>query len=137
MPLLMPVSTPVVEIVPTAPLTLLHVPPVLASVSAVVSPLHTARVPVIIAGCRSTVTMVVAAQSPMAYEITEVPTVPPVTTPAVEIAATPPLTLLHTPPLVASDKVMEKVWHTGVLPVIGVGCVFTVTVCVTLHVPIA
>ena len=133
----MPVSTPVVEMVPVAPVTLVHVPPVVASVSAVVSPLHTDSAPVIIAGCRSTVTIVVAAQLPIVYDMVEVPVliVLAVTVPPVLIVATVVVTLLHTPPPVASVSVIDAPWQMGVLPLIAAGKVVTVTICVATQLP--
>lgn len=50
----MPVTTPDVLTVPSAVLLLLHVPPVVVSVSVVVRPVHTFIVPVSAAGCRFT-----------------------------------------------------------------------------------
>ena len=127
-PVPLPVTIPpaVIEAVVTS--VLLHTPPPVASLSEVVSPRHTARVPDIAAGCVTTVTMVVAAHAPIVYDITVVPTPIPVTTPVTDTVPTTGVTLLHVPPPVASDKFMENVWHTGVVfPVIFTGCVFTVT----------
>jgi len=61
-PFSMPVTMPVVDTVPIVVLTLLHVPPPVASLSDVVSPTHTDSTPEMAAGWVSTVTMVVAAQ---------------------------------------------------------------------------
>ena len=59
----MPVTTPVVEpTVPTAVLLLIHVPPPDRSVSAVVKPMHTFILPIIVTGNELTVTEVPAAQ---------------------------------------------------------------------------
>ena len=59
-PAVPPVTTPapLIEAVPGA--LLLHVPPAVASVNAVVRPEHTARVPVMAVGKAFTVTVVVA-----------------------------------------------------------------------------
>ena len=46
----MPDTIPVVPIEPTARVLLLHVPPDVASESAVVDPIHTEEAPVIVAG---------------------------------------------------------------------------------------
>ena len=59
----MPANTPVSEpIVPTAGALLLHVPPGVASVSVVVSPIHTLVPPAIAAGDGITVTVRKAVQ---------------------------------------------------------------------------
>ena len=55
-PTLVPVTTPEVETEPIPGLTLLHVPPDVASLSVVVAPPQTDRVPVIAAGCSQIVT---------------------------------------------------------------------------------
>ena len=57
-----PVTTPVVEIVPAAVFPLLHVPPPVPSVNAVVSPTHTSKVPLIAPGNGFTVTVAVTIQ---------------------------------------------------------------------------
>ena len=54
------VTVPSVPTVATMVVVLLHIPPPVASVNAVVKPSHTVAVPVIIAGCVFTVTTVVA-----------------------------------------------------------------------------
>ena len=54
-----PVTTPVVLIVATEVLLLLHVPPAVASVKLVVNPIHTDAVPVMVAGKGLTVAVVV------------------------------------------------------------------------------
>ena len=69
----MPVTTPEVFTVPTPVLVLLHTPPVVASVNAVVAPAaHTIAVPVIEAGVTGsgfTVTIFVAATLPQLFVI--------------------------------------------------------------------
>ena len=55
-PTLVPVTTPEVETEPIDGLTLLQVPPVVASLSVVVAPPQTDNVPVIAAGCSQIVT---------------------------------------------------------------------------------
>ena len=61
--MLMPVTTPVVAfIVATAPSLLLHTPPVVAELSALVLPPHNVRLPVIDAGLAVTVAIVVERQ---------------------------------------------------------------------------
>src|SRR3954464_13489101 len=96
-----PATTPEVPTVATAGLLLLHTPPPVASARAVVEPTQTTRVPVMGAGLGmgSTVTSTVVAALPQllvtVYEITEVPTETPLTTPAVPTAATEGVALLH------------------------------------------
>ena len=55
----MPVTIPVVEIVPTIRLVLLHTPPPTVLVNVVVDPWHTVSVPLIADGTGLTVTVVV------------------------------------------------------------------------------
>lgn len=57
----LPVTTPVVDPIEALALLLLHVPPVVASLRAVVLPMHTFVVPVMAAGSALTVTVVVTA----------------------------------------------------------------------------
>ena len=61
-PVLMPVTMPVALSTVAPMLVLLHVPPVLASVSVVVRPAHTVGVPPIVGGVGLMVTSVVIAQ---------------------------------------------------------------------------
>ena len=66
-PALTPVTIPVLAMVATAVLVLLHVPPAVASLNEVVEPLHTIKAPLIpggVVGNISTVTTVVAATGP-------------------------------------------------------------------------
>lgn len=59
----MPVAMPVIEsTTATAEVPLLHVPPVIASLNAVVEPTQTFKSPVIAAGVGLTVTVIVAKQ---------------------------------------------------------------------------
>ena len=63
--------------------------------------------------------------------ITAVPTPAPYTMPVAE--PTVPmvvLALVQVPPPVASDKVNVLPWHTGMLPDMATGCVFTVATAV-------
>ena len=133
----MPVTMPVFDIVPIVVFTLLHVPPPVASLSDVVNPTHTDSMPEMAAGWVSTVTMVVTAQLPIAYDIIVVPAPMPVTTPVVDTVPVAVVALDHKPPDVASVSGSVNVWHIGpVLPVMAAGCVFTVTSCVTKQLPI-
>ena len=113
---------------------LLQVPPDVASVSSVVEPSHKEKVPDIAAGCVTTVTIVVDAQAPIVYDITEVPIVVvlAVTRPVPLIVATVVVTLLHPPPDVASVSCrVDPSQITPVFPVMAAGCVVTVTTWVT------
>jgi len=65
-PTLLPFTVPSVPTVATIVLELLHVPPPVASVSAVVDPWHMTAVPVIIAGWVFTVTTAVTEHVPKA-----------------------------------------------------------------------
>jgi len=60
----LPVTVPSVPTVATPVFELLHTPPPVASVSAVVDPWHTLAVPVIAAGCVFTVTTAVEVHAP-------------------------------------------------------------------------
>ena len=60
-----PETIPVVPIVATPVLALVHVPPPVASASVVVAPVQTVRVPVMAAGVVLTVTILVAKQPPL------------------------------------------------------------------------
>jgi hypothetical protein len=126
-----PVTTPVASIVATAGVALLHVPPAVASVRVVVDPMQTVSVPPIAAGKGLTVTVAVTRQ-PVGnvYDITDVPAVTPVTTPAPVIVATAGVALLHVPPAVASVKVVVDPTQTDNVPPIDAGNGLTVTVAV-------
>jgi hypothetical protein len=73
-PARIPVTTPVLEMVPATGTELLHSPPGVASVSAAVSPTHTVLGPTMGAGSESTV-IVTVDQHPLGtvYDITEAP----------------------------------------------------------------
>jgi len=62
LPAVTPVTTPPAVIVATAGDALLHVPPAVALLNAVVEPTHTLVVPAMAAGSGLTVTVVVTAQ---------------------------------------------------------------------------
>ena len=140
MPVVVPlaVSVPSVPMVATDVAVLLHMPPLVASVSNVADPSHNEKVPSIAVGWVFTVTVVVAAQLPIVYDTVEVPVLIllAVTVPPVLIVATVVVTLLHTPPPVASVSVMDAPWQIGVLPLIAAGKVVTVTTCVATQLPI-
>src|SRR5947209_4732202 len=98
-PLSMPVPDPMVA-VPV--LTLVHVPPEVASVSVVIPPTHATGVPVIAAGTALIVSVAVLKQPPgIVYVITGVPDDKVVTIPVAEpIVAIAGLLLVHVPPAV-------------------------------------
>jgi len=122
-----PVTSPVPDIVALG-LLMLHVPPP-ASVSAVVAPTHTVKVPEIAEGNAYTVTTAVVWQPVLsAYVIIVVPAVPPVTIPVVDpIVATIVLLLLQVPVAVASVNVVVSPEHTDNVPEMLAGDALTVT----------
>jgi len=99
MPALIPVTTPVEPIVAIPVLLLLHVPPVLASVSVVVCPLHICCVPEIVDGEGLTVTSVALMQpTGETYHILAPPGLTPVIIP-VGVSTIALLALVyHVPP---------------------------------------
>lgn len=68
--------------------------------------------------------------------IIAVPALTPVTRPEAFTVAFRVLLLVHTPPPVASLSPSVADWHTGALPVIAAGAVFTVTTVVVLQPPL-
>ena len=124
-----PVTTPVeISIVAIPVLPLVHAPPPVASLKAVVKPAHTVLVPVMGDGNGLTVTTLVAIQ-PVArvYVIADVPEDNPVTTPVEKpIVAIPVLPLVQVPPP-ASLKVVVNPAQTAAVPVIDAGNGLTVT----------
>ena len=129
LPVTTPVEEPTVDMVPEV----LQVPPVLSSVSVVVSPRHTTGMPVIEAGNGFTVIVEVVTQPVVViYLIVVVPLVMPVVMPVADpIAAVPTLSLSQVPPVVASCNVMSVPTHTLKSPVIDGGGGSTVTVVFT------
>ena len=126
-----PVTTPPPVIVATAVVILLQVPPPVASDNVIADVSQKGTFPVIATGCVFTVTICAATQLPIVYDITDVPTALPVTTPPTVIVATVVVPLLHTPPLMASVSAVVKPTQTEGVPVIAAGCVFTVITVVT------
>ena len=129
------VTLPTASIVATAGVTLLQVPPGVRSPSSDVPELQIVVPPVIAAGCTFTVTVAVAAQLPIVYDIMELPDEIPVTTPVPLTVAMPPLTLVHAPPIVASVRFVDDKSHSVNVPVIAAGSMFTVTVAVEAQLP--
>ena len=90
--------------------------------------MQTVAVPVIVAGKGFTVTIVVAAQEPIVYEMTDVPPVTPVTTPVALTIATAGVTLDQTPPSVGSLNVVVEPAQSIAVPVMADGVKFTVII---------
>ena len=144
-PLVTPVTKPEVEFTVATPvLTLLHTPPLAASLSAVVTRPHIDGVPVMVPalGKGFTVNTFVAAAVPQllvtVYEIVVVPVDTGVTNPDVELTvATPVLTLLQVPLPAASASSEVAGGQTFSVPVIvpALGAGFTVTVLVAVREP--
>jgi hypothetical protein len=128
-PAAIPPTTPEASTVATAGKLLLHVPPVVALLSVVVSPSHTCSTPVVVAGSGFTVTVVVIRQPVgIVYVISAVPSDKPVTTPVAASTLTVASALLHVPPASASAIVVVEFTHTAIVPVIADGSGFTFTV---------
>ena len=90
-------------------LLVLHVPPVLASVSMVVKPTHTFIMPVIATGNGFTdMTDVIKQPVGNLYVIVDVPTILPVTIPVAEPISALLLLLLHVPNVVASLRFVVR-----------------------------
>jgi hypothetical protein len=102
-------------------------------------PVHTIVGPLIAPadGNGFTVKLIVAAvPHPVEYVNVTVPAVTPLTPPFPEpIVAVPASLDVHVPPVVASDSVTVPPIHTFVAPVIAVGAVCTVIVCVAIVLP--
>ena len=134
-----PVTTPDVATVATIVFPLLHVPPAVASVSAMVEPIHTLDGPEIAAMDDGLTVMifeaVAAPQVPdTVYEMVTVPALTPVTDPPETIAL--PLLASHAPPATASVNVIFDPTVTEDGPVIVPADVaFTVTTIVVLNAP--
>ena len=117
----------------------------MVSPSDVVAPVHTTAVPVMLAGVLGVVitdTVIVADVLPQVlltvYDITELPTATPLTTPLLFTVAKDVLLLLQVPPVVVSPKDVTAPVHTLAVPVMVLGAVgsgLTVTVAVTVVVP--
>jgi hypothetical protein len=121
----MPLVAPLVAIVATVVLSLVHTPPGLALLSVVVRPGHTLPEPEIRFGNAFTVTTVLRLQLlPVVYVIVVVPAATPVTTPVLLTVATL-LALLHVPPPVRLSSWVVLPAHTVAVPVITSGSSFT------------
>ena len=124
-----PVTRPVPAIVAAVVLLLLHVPPMVASVSGVVEPTHTVAVPVIAGGPEVTFTVTVDIQlPPNEYVMMEVPMATPFTMPVVRpTVALVVLLLVQVPPPTPSLREVVAPTQMLVIPVIGPGAGVTVT----------
>ena len=125
-----PVTVPVVFTVATPVLLLVHAPPGVVLLKAVVVPwqIVTAVAGVIAAGPAFTVTMRVAAQPAIVYIMVAVPGALPVTTPPTTDAM-PAAELLQAPPVEVVASVVVCPWHTDAVPVMAAGAVVTVIIC--------
>ena len=117
---------------------LVHVPPGVASVSAVVEATHTDSEPVI--GGSDEVTVITTERvqpDGIVYTTVDVPAVRPLTRPVVDpTVATVVLLLLQAPPRTDSLKLIVAPSHTEFGPVIVAGSGFTVTIVVAVQ-PVA
>jgi hypothetical protein len=131
-----PVTIPVVRPTGTWVLSLVHVPPVIASDSSIVDPVHTLPRPAIGGGPGSTVTEIDTLQVVVYVMVsTPGPLPEPYTVPenASTVARTS-LLLCQKPPGMSSDNVVvPPAAHTIGMPVIGSGSAVTVTVAVVSH----
>jgi hypothetical protein len=142
-PVATPVTIPVEPAVATEVAEELHVPPVAASLKAVVAPVHTVAVPVMAPADAGmlTVTTLVALLLPQPLvnvnDIVAVPALIPVTIPVELTVAMPTLPELHTPPLLASLKTVVAPAHTIAVPMIEetAGTTSTSTPTVAIAVP--
>ena len=128
-PAVMPVTTPEDEpIVATVTGVELQVPPVMVSVNTAVFPTQIFNGPVIKEGSGLTVTTAFTLQ-PIAYVIVSVPAAIPVTMPDDEpIVPIAGELLLQVPPEVASVKVVAAPAHMVIVPKIGDGAGYTVSI---------
>ena len=130
-------TTPVEPTVATEALSLLHVPPLTASLSVILNCGQLDAVPVM-PGIEAITFTEVAVVQPVGsvYIIAAVPaeTPCPVTIPVVEpTVAREVLLLLHVPPPAASDKLRLAPEQTEPLPVMAAGSGLTVTIVLTEH----
>jgi len=125
-PAMPPITTPDEVIVAIDGVPLLHIPPGVTSLSVVVDPAHTFRIPKIGAGSGFTLIVVVRAQPAIVkHVIVTAPALTPVTVPnasTVAIAVLPDAQFVA----VALVSVIEEPSHTFEGPLIAVGNAFTV-----------
>jgi hypothetical protein len=138
-----PVTTPDVLTEATDGAELLHTPPVIELLKAVVAPGHIMSVPVIVPAdaVELTVIMRVALAVPQlpvtVYDIVVVPDATPVTTPDALTVATDAEEELHTPPPAVLARAVVDPAQTVAVPVMvpAEGAALTVIVCVAVAVP--
>lgn len=124
MPVVIPVTIPVVPIAATMGLLLLHAPPGVGFVKATDEPAHRVAVPLTAPGGMLTVTVLVVAQpaAVVVYVMVAVPAVIPLTMPValptVAMAAAP---LVHTPPGVPVVRTVILPMHNIAVPLMGSG----------------
>jgi hypothetical protein len=130
-----PVTAPLAITVAIPGLTLVHVPPVVASANVEEAPIHIFIPPDIAAGAALTLIILVTVHPvPSEYVIVAVPGLTPLTTPLSDPTfATAVLSLLHTPPPTASVIVVVSFAHTAASPKIAVGERLIVTVVCALQ----
>ena len=123
---------------------MLHIPPVVASVSVVVPLGQSDNVPLIAPGDALTVIVSVTAQAVdgVYVMVAVAATSDPVTTPVAKtvapvepMVATPVLLLVHIPPVVASLRLSVAPWHTEAAPLIALVAALTVTIAVVEQLP--
>jgi len=133
-PAVPPVTTPAPLIVATEVGVLLHTPPVVASLSVIVVPLHNDVAPMMPAAPAFTVTVAVTVQPlPSEYVITEVPGALPVTVPVVLMVAVTVLPLVQVPPPAVLPSVVVPPAHKCNIPLIAEGARFTVIMVVAVQ----
>lgn len=109
-------------------LTLLHVPPAVASLKVVVSPSQTLFIPVICDNGFTSTAVDTIQLVPSVYVMLTVPALPPVTIPVLaSTVASEIFPLVQVPPLTALLSVVVWPEHTFVIPEINDGNAFTVT----------
>jgi hypothetical protein len=133
-PRLTAVTVPELFTVATPGAELVQAPPEVASLRAVVEPIHAYAVPVIAAGCVFIVTIFVAGvPQPIEYVIVQVPAETPVTIPVDEpTVALAVLLLIHEPPPVVLANVVDDPAHIVAVPVIAATELLTVTILLAL-----
>ncbi len=128
-----PHTCPPASTVATVVLPLVHVPPLVASISVIDDPEHTADRPVIAPGAVLITTVTEAVQPPSVYIIVALPAVTPDTRPPEVTVATAVLLLVHVPPVAASVNKEVAPEHIPVEPRIAAGDGVTVITRVTVQ----
>jgi hypothetical protein len=136
-PAVIPVTRPVLLTVATPVLPDVHRPPAApVAVSVVVPPIQIPSAPDIV-GAALTVIVLFTAQAvrpvPVAYVITPLPVLTPVTIPSAEPMVSAAAVVLQVPPLILFVAVMVPPRHTALGPPMAAGTAFTVTMAVAAH----